>query len=281
MAELKNTVINDTGFLRLPSGTTAQRPGSPVAGMMRFNSEFKVVEQYVGAAWKYLPPIVENGLVLHLDAAEPASYPGTGNTWTDLSGNGNDFTLFNSPSFTGGYFNFDGTNQYARSTSTLDLSPYTSITVEIGFRVNTTVSPSGMAFEHGANWNTQTMGFGLIPNSSGSTTYVSNSHHTNQSGGIRFDYDGVIGTDVAVHTNIWTRISDSSGRISYINAVQRGLTSTGNYPNFRNDNMFISSRGGSSIFANHRVYFFRVYGRKLSASEIQQNFNALRGRYGI
>jgi hypothetical protein len=65
LAELKNTVIDDTGFLRLPSGTTAQRPGSPVAGMMRYNNETNRLEIYDGSEWKLYfnyPYYLINGL---------------------------------------------------------------------------------------------------------------------------------------------------------------------------------------------------------------------------
>ena len=51
MATLKNTTINDTGFLNLPSGTTAQRPVSPVAGMVRFNTTTGYAEIYNGSVW--------------------------------------------------------------------------------------------------------------------------------------------------------------------------------------------------------------------------------------
>lgn len=229
----------------------------------------------------YNPLASSDGLILCLDAGNPKSYPGSGSTWFDISGGNNHFTLFNNPAFNSTYFNFDGINQYARSSSTVNLSSYDSVTVEICFRVNTTTSPSGMAFEHSSDWNSQTMGFGLVPNSVGSTTYTSNSHHTNQAGGIRFDYPGVIGTDIVVHTNTWSKISDSTGRNAYINGVLQGSTATSAYSNFRNDNMFISARNGTSTFANHRVYYFKVYGKKLSSNEVTQNFNALRGRFGI
>ena len=61
------------------------------------------------------PDIVENGLVLHLDAADTNSYPGSGTLWTDLSGNGNNGTLTNGPAYSSnnkGYFSFDGTDDY-------------------------------------------------------------------------------------------------------------------------------------------------------------------------
>ena len=57
MATLKNTVINATGFLQLPAGTTAQRPASPTAGMLRFNTSLDSdsraigLEHYNGSAW--------------------------------------------------------------------------------------------------------------------------------------------------------------------------------------------------------------------------------------
>jgi hypothetical protein len=53
MATLKNTTVDDIGFVRLPVGTTAQRP-SPLTGMMRFNSNTLKVEYYNGTAWANL-----------------------------------------------------------------------------------------------------------------------------------------------------------------------------------------------------------------------------------
>ena len=109
MATLKNTIIDTTGALQLPVGTTAQRP-TAAAGHMRYNSTFKTVETYTGTRWEYMPDIVRDGLVLNLDAGEPSSYPGTGTAWTDLSGNGNTGTLTNGPTYSsanGGSIVFD------------------------------------------------------------------------------------------------------------------------------------------------------------------------------
>ena len=52
MANLKNTQINDTGFLQLPAGTIAQRPSSPQEGMIRYNTDFNQTEYYDGSAWR-------------------------------------------------------------------------------------------------------------------------------------------------------------------------------------------------------------------------------------
>ena len=228
------------------------------------------------------PKIVTDGLVLALDAGSIKSYPGSGTTWYDLSGNENHFTLYNTPTFSDGYFNFNGTNEYARSTNTLDLSSYDSVTVEVTFRANTTSTPTGMLFEHSSNWNSQTMGFGLVPNSTSNTNYASNSHHTNQTQGAGAEnYDGVIGLDITTHTNIWSRISDSNGRLAYINSTERtiGNSSTSAYPSFRDDYFFIASRNGASVWYNVRVYSLKVYGSKLPTSQIQQNYNSTKSRF--
>lgn len=68
MATLKNTTISNTGFLKLPVGTTAERPANPSAGMMRFNTDERYVEWYdnVHASWppsSIVPPIATGGTV--------------------------------------------------------------------------------------------------------------------------------------------------------------------------------------------------------------------------
>ena len=58
MATLKNTTINDTGYLQLPVGTTAQRPSSPSSGYMRINSDTGYIELYqAGNGWVNLFPL--------------------------------------------------------------------------------------------------------------------------------------------------------------------------------------------------------------------------------
>jgi hypothetical protein len=90
-----------------------------------------------------IPLVNTNGLILRLDAANPYSYPTTGTTWFDISGNNNNGTLTNGPTFNpnnGGSFNFDGVNDYVDSigtTSTLDFV-CSSGTFSIGFWLNMT-----------------------------------------------------------------------------------------------------------------------------------------------
>ena len=68
MANLKNTKINDTGFLQIPTGSSAQRPSNPTNGEIRYNSELKFVEQYdveydLWFPAGFVPPIATGGTV--------------------------------------------------------------------------------------------------------------------------------------------------------------------------------------------------------------------------
>jgi hypothetical protein len=119
MATLKNTVIDDTAALQLPVGTTAQRT-SVSSGMVRYNSSFKCVEFWDNTRWRYVPDVVRDGLIFYFDAGEPSSYSGSGTTWSDLSGSGNNGTLVNGVSYSntnGGTLSFDGVNDYVSTTS--------------------------------------------------------------------------------------------------------------------------------------------------------------------
>ena len=49
---LQNPTCNSTGSIKVPSGTTAQRPASPINGMVRYNTSYSLLEGYIGSAWK-------------------------------------------------------------------------------------------------------------------------------------------------------------------------------------------------------------------------------------
>lgn len=95
MATLKNTSV--TGNLQLPAGTTAQRPTNPPEGAMRFNTDLGYCEVYINRGWVDLQvgagALPRNGLQLELSYDDPSSWPGSGTTWFDTSGNGRHFRL--------------------------------------------------------------------------------------------------------------------------------------------------------------------------------------------
>jgi len=245
-------------------------------------------------------PIVQTGLILNLDASRKSSYSNTGTTWTDISGTGNNGTLTNGPVFgtaSDGVISFDGVNDFVKIP--LNLSSYSQITVEIWYKINpggsNLASWGGMLWEHSSDWNTNGGGFGLSVNSGGCSPDL-NYMHTNHNGGsgpMNYLYNS--GTTWSCHVNIFSNIVDPTGRLVYVNGQLTPFSSTNTCNGgawststatttstaFRNDFLYISSRNGQVAFINGNIGLIRVYGRKLSATEVAQNFNATKSRFGL
>ena len=213
----------------------------------------------------YNPRIVMNGLVLCLDAANIKSYPQTGTTWFDLSGSNNHATLIGAPAFAannGGSFVMTGT-QYA--TALNPMSSQTTLTqnwtVSGWFNIDTTTSQYLM------NLNAS-----LYPSySAGNSLLYLN-------GGVNdyYTYGGNIGGTGWNYVTFRFRNSDG-----YRTIYKNGVNISTSGPN--NTSIPAGNPSTVTMGGNFRGYFSRVeaYTRVLSDSEILQNFNATRGRYGI
>jgi Concanavalin A-like lectin/glucanases superfamily len=238
------------------------------------------------------PKIVRDGLILCLDAADRKSYPGSGNIWYDLTQNKNHFTLTNIAfnAGNGGNIFWDGAGgRYASSVSTVNLSAYDQITAEVWFKQSDTSSRA--IFEHSTNaWaGGNEGGFSLYSNDTGGGN--DSNACTTWSPSLGRTYSFNCGTtQYSCHVNIYSKIADSTGRLVYVNGNLLPFSSAGGNSTstattatyaFRNDTMYLGSRGGGSFYFYGSMAIFKIYNRKLSASEISQNFNALRGRFGI
>lgn len=243
------------------------------------------------------PDIIQDGLVLSLDAADRNSYPGSGTTWFDLSGNGNNFTLFNGVGYStanGGSLTFDGTNDYAASTNNINLTSFSYVAVEIFYRSNVS-SPGAMLFEHTADWNTQTGGFGMSINSNGIAD-LANSNHTNHKTGSASGANIARNFLVTSNTswndvlNLYSGVSDSTGRLSYENSSLDTFVVGPGYPTttvttagglFANAIFYIGSRAGTGGFFNGSIGSLKIYGFKINQGQITQNYNATRTRFNL
>ena len=135
MASLKSLTINDNGFFKLPTGTDAQRPGSPTEGVLRYNSTSGRKEVYRGNRWKtrgvknarnfvnrsFSFGGADTGLLVHLDAEDTDSYPGSGTVWYDLSGNSNNYNIV-ATAWRKSYMDFRGNYGCAKRASDFSLS---------------------------------------------------------------------------------------------------------------------------------------------------------------
>jgi len=206
-------------------------------------------------------PIVKNGLVLNLDAGDTASYPNSGNTWFDLSGNGNNGTLVNGPTYNsanGGVIALDGVNDYIDVPINLTNTNYTIMGaaryVVVGGRTFSAKNNNWLM----GHWN------------------VSTQNHYAE-GWVSDVQSGPSDTNWRIYAAIGNYSGDSWAH--YVNGVLNAGPNTGgsNGPN----GFAIGSHLGSSEFSNSHISNLLVYDRVLTAAEVQQNFNAMRGRYGL
>jgi len=229
------------------------------------------------------PDIIQDSLILNLDASDKLSYPGSGTTWFDTSGNENNFSIVAGAYNSTGpkYMDFNGSYGSAKNTSDISLSDSTGVTYVVWTRVLNSAS----------NWRTLTR------------SYV-NDHHVIVEAGSNnlgmYDNDSVgfldSGFDINNYPNFngwaclywrWQSSSpyyefsynDTPGTIrgSITNAnsrYNRGFGSIGAYHN------------GSTTPSNSSQYWgdissFSVYNRKLTDAELLQNFNAKKSRFGL
>ena len=231
------------------------------------------------------PSIITSGLVLCLDAGNPKSYPGSGTTWTDLSGNGNTGTLVNSVGYDSGNLGslvFDGVNDYVNFT---DKNEFTftdaRFSLEVFFRyVDKTNSDNSLLGKRDYGLTQREYNFYVYePSSTPTLRFIISSNLTPNWTTVETS---------AIQKNIWYHAiatSDSgvgriylNGSLSATNSSMHSSTTNGTSPL----SVGCAFNGGPAVqFFNGSVPLVRVYNRALTPSEIQQNFNALRGRFSI
>jgi hypothetical protein len=224
----------------------------------------------------YGPRIVSNGLVLCLDAANKNSYRGTGTTWTDLSGNNNNGTLTNGPTFSAGNQGsivFDGTNDYVSSFPT-QISGVGSKTI-CAFIYPTTTSRAGICGTRDAN-NLTGAGWVLTVNRvAGYLTYF------NAGGAVNAEVTNVISTNTWIQIAV-TYNSSTFSTILYVNGFQVGSPFTLSAMTSSPFNGIIGNENNLSQWPfNGRISSVLIYNRVLTATEILQNYNATKSRFAL
>ena len=228
------------------------------------------------------PSIVTNGLVLCLDAGNPKSYPGTGTTWTDLSGNGRNFTWSSTPTFTS-----DGVKSYFSTLNKRCTGPASNsfgINNTSGYTIFLVSMQNALTSSFAFNfYNTQfgNLGRGILA----SCTYNDDIIYFDQGGCCGSDTRTSVASGGAQTWNIWTfrRLSGSSTRSISKNSITL-TTNTATAANIDLSSTAVDLGSGNSETSstwNARLNSFYVYNRGLSDAEIAQNYNALKGRYGL
>jgi hypothetical protein len=222
---------------------------------------------------KYSPQIVTSGLVLCLDAANKVSYPGTGTSWYDLSGTNNG-TLTNSPTFSvgnGGNFSFNGTNQY----------------VDCG---NVLASLTDLSLECFVKFGTQSALYGgviskTLSNANGYEIRVD--AYTSTTTSLVFRYVGdnaAVGFNTNFTNGVWYHVvatGTNGSQRTYVNGNQVGSATYALTPSANSNSLLIAKLTYSGLYVNMIMGYARIYNRALSATEVLQNYNATKPRFGL
>ena len=226
-------------------------------------------------ATKYSPKTITNGLVLYLDASNTRSYPGSGTTWSDLSGNGNNLTLTNGPTFSAanmGSIVLDGTNDYIYRSSLSGFNSSTYTVLLWGKFVS--VSSSGVLFSLGRSSGDADTEAQL---------YYNNSRlvYWDYAGSIAFNFINSSGT---LSTNVYQYLGftkNSTNGTFYIDGYSSGTGTAGFDASISTNDFVIGADIRDSInYVNGNISQFLLYNRVLSSSEVLQNYNATKARFG-
>ena len=277
MRTIHNLSENFSDGLLFPKGTSAER-GNPEAGYFRYNTETKGIEVYDGTSWSSMdntPSYVTDGLVLNLDAGNLNSYDGSGNTWSDLAQDGNDFTtLSNFVTASPNYFDTDY-NNVTESVSNIVVSNALGLSLEIWLNVNNWTASGGTS----ASYSTIIDGFytggtgtkfilrrdssgNLFTNIAGVSATKSSYNTINQWVNLTATYDGSTVELYENGVNI-ASASNSGGNVSFDKSVELGRASDG------------------SEWLNAKINSVRIYNKGLTSSEVTQNFDAKKSIFGL
>ena len=235
------------------------------------------------------PTIVKDGLVLNLDAGNKNSYPGSGTTWYDLSGFERDATLFNNVQYDSdlsGSLDFNRTNDsYATIPHDATISSEVfgtsnNFTLSAWFVIDQYASYSCFIQKATGGWYSNTTA-GLWSEATNRLLFVMGSNETSNPSGstLQIVYNATPG--------VWYNmvgVADGTTARLYINGNQVGtanIASTLTRPRSENTaNITIGTRSVSTTpELDGRISNVSVYNRGLSAAEVLQNYNALKGRY--
>jgi hypothetical protein len=244
-------------------------------------TQAEVTELYNSGNGKQITatPIVTNGLVLNLDAGRKSSYPNTGTIWTDISGNGNNGTMTNGPIFgtaSGGQITFDGVNDYVELGTNTSLN-LINISISVWVKPTTTTDyiPVIGRYHNTTTYNgwelyyfksTNKFYFGGRESSSSYLQVMSNNTYSINNW---YNITGVkLGNVWSLYVNgvLDNSLTLGSGTIAFgTNSIQIGGLIT----------------SGASYYGKSDISQSIIYNRALSQSEITQNFNATKFRFGL
>lgn len=223
------------------------------------------------------PDISENGMVLYLDASNTRSYPGSGTTWTDLSGNGNNFSLVNGPTFSSsnlGSIVFDGTDDNLQISS-LVWDYNNNFTIQFWFNPSSLggVDGYGLFFNGTTSSNTNRVQIAGVPDGSVYLNTVASS--------VGDTFQSAAGLVSVENWYNFAAVRNSGVITVYLNGVS---VASGNvvYSPSPPSNLYVGfiRSSGALRYLNGRISSILINNRASSIVEVLQNYNATKARFG-
>lgn len=233
----------------------------------------------------YNTNVVRNGLVLYLDAANVKSYPGTGTVWTDLSGRGNHGTM-STVTFATNTMTLDADGDYISVNHSSDFNFSSIMTISAWIKVSSfstasiynvlSKKPSFNNTQKGWSCQYDYRTTGVLQFRNNDATTLNDSTPT-----ANVDNTALLNQTTTYCNSVW--VINGTAVSFYINGQARG-TGTAAYTNTDTTTPIyigktLGSIGDPALLS--QLSCISVYNRALTAAEIQTNYNALRGRYGI
>ena len=221
----------------------------------------------------HFPRIVTDGLVLCLDAGNPLSYTSGDSVWKDLSGNGNNGTLVNGVGYNssnGGSLSFDGVNDYVSGTNNITLQLVNDLTVSAWVKLGDAAN-QGIVEKMNSSYN----GYGI----------------TKQNGFFKFwtasnnNYTYTNSNTTYVADNNWYyvvgRRMSGTNRL-FINSILQ--LDSQSAPLSDSGQIYVVGRYYSNVdnyYLGGNIAQVSIYNRALTPQEVQDNYLATKGRYGL
>jgi hypothetical protein len=245
--------------------------------------------------YTYKEDIIRDNLILNIDPASALSYPGSGTVVADISGYNYHPTLVNGPTLAGSgatsSFLLDGSNDYIQISSAYTHTFTAGTTVDVWVKFNASNS-WGRLLDTSDGAGTNTAYLTIARSGTSSDVVLESRSSTTQAtqNGIRTTTSPISNGTIQNFTFVigpgtTDAVSPESPRI-YLNSILQNTTLYGTQNNFVpyvvNKYAWIGrSAFAADAYLGANIYAYKIYNRALSAAEIKQNFQSLRGRYGV
>lgn len=232
---------------------------------------------------------VTDGLVLYLDAANTKSYVSGSTTWRDMSVLSDNSTLTNGPTFSnanGGSIVFDGVDDY----SGFGAGRLTSGAVSMFFWINGNYQNYYLSvFERspatGVGLSTVIPSNGWVYvgflSTSGTNNFCINGNIYSGDIGASYAYDVPTIKPIFWMSSFSYFASNSNPCLSFQLQLSPGVSTGFTWADYLYKAIGITATGGNRRYFSGSIGLAQIYNRVLSASEVLQNYNATKGRYGL